>query len=69
MEMNTTTVTLWTLANLSQSRELHYFFHIISSEDYDWLKQRPANQLCVHLSAILSGQENREKFFEEFQVN
>jgi len=26
---------------------------IISSEDYNWLKQRPAKQLGVHLSAIL----------------
>ena len=42
--------------------------HIISSEDYNWLKQRPANQQGGHLSTILSGPESSEKIFEEFQV-
>jgi len=42
--------------------------HIISSEDCNWHKYRPANQLGVHLLAILSGPESREKIFEEFQV-
>ena len=42
--------------------------HIISSADYNRLKQGPANQPGGHLSAILSGPESSEKFFEELQV-
>jgi len=31
--------------------------------------QRPANQLGVHRSVILSGPASREKIFEKFPVN
>jgi len=43
--------------------------HIVSSADYNWLKQGPANQPGGHLSASPSGPECGEKNFEEFQVN
>ena len=43
--------------------------HIISSADYDWLKQRPANQPGGHRSAIRSGPKSSEKIFEELQVS
>jgi len=43
--------------------------HIISSADYNWLKQWPANQPGDHLSASLSGPEGCENFFQEFQVS
>jgi len=43
--------------------------HIISSGEYNQLKQGTANQLEGHLSAGLSGPKGREKFFEEFQVS
>ena len=66
IEMNTTTVAWWRLANLSQSRELHWT-DTLSSEDCNWRKQRPANQLGVHLSAILSGLEDRENFLKSFR--
>jgi len=42
--------------------------HIITSEDYIWLKQGTANQPGCHLSSCLSGPEDSEKFFEEFEV-
>jgi len=43
--------------------------HIISSTDYNWPKQGPANQPGDYLSAGLSGPERSEKFFEESQVS
>ena len=67
--MDRTTVTLLRLANLSQSRELHFNRNIISSADYNWLKQGPENKPGSHLAASLSGPDGIEKFFEEFQVS
>jgi len=40
--------------------------HIISSVDYNWLKQRPTNQTGGHLSASLSGPEGRN-FLKSFR--
>jgi len=40
---------------------------IISSRDYNWLKQGPANQPGSHLSDSLGGPEGSENFFETFQ--
>jgi len=42
--------------------------HIISSVDYNWLKQGPANQSESHRSASFSGPEGNHTFFEGFQV-
>jgi len=42
--------------------------HIISSADYNWLKQEPANQPGGHLSVSLSGPDGSDKFFKGFQL-
>ena len=42
---------------------------IISSADYIWPKQVPANKPGGHFSANLSGPECNAKSFQEFQVS
>ena len=71
IEIGRTTVTLWSLANLSQSRESRAQLnrHIILSVDHIWRKQGPANQSGSHLSASRSGPKDSEIFFEELQVS
>jgi len=42
---------------------------IISSADYNWLRQGPKDQPGGNLSASLFGPEGSEKFFQGFQVS